>query len=179
MKLSRNVFLAALVVIVVVPVLVENVVLVRRMSKLQAMFSAATSRQEVPVLKVGDAVAPAVLQDLDGKPVNLSMDAPKILFIFSSNCRFCKENLANWKAIEQRVGKSNVLYLAVDPPEIVRPFAYEHHIEDETLLLSRTQAIALKSFRIPETIQASQGKVVGITIGVLTPEETNRIDLMN
>ncbi|MHB8487363.1 MAG: TlpA family protein disulfide reductase [Candidatus Acidiferrales bacterium] len=179
MKLNRNIFLAALVVIVVVPVLVENVVLVRRMSKLQAMFSAAISKQEVPVLRVGDIVAPTALQNLDGKTVNLSMDAPKILFIFSSNCPFCKKNFGNWKAIEERVGKSNVLYLSVDPAEIVKPFAREHQIEGETLLLSRAQAAALKSFRIPETIQVAEGKVTGIRIGVLSPEETNHIGLMN
>ncbi|HEV2617325.1 MAG TPA: hypothetical protein VGU63_12040 [Candidatus Acidoferrales bacterium] len=178
MKLNRNMLLVALAVIVVVPVLTENVILVRRMSKLQEMFSAARPR-EVPALKVGDVIPRAMLQNLDGRPVDLATDKPKILFVFSSNCPFCKKNFGNWKAIEQRVGKSNVLYLSVDPPELVRPFAHDRQIVDETLVLSRAEAVALKSFRIPETIQVARGRVAGIRIGVLTPEETNRIGLMN
>lgn len=176
MTLAGKNLVVALVVLAVASVMAENIVLVRRTSKLEAML---VSERQVPALSVGDVVPEVALKDLNGQAVELNTEQPKILFIFSSNCPYCRKNFANWKSIEQRVGKSNVVYLSTDRAETLKPFACEHEIADNTLVLTAAQATAIKSFRIPETIQVSRGRVAGIIIGVLTPSQTAQVRLIN
>ena len=121
------------------------------------------------VLKAGDKLDQVTGRDSSDSLRTVSLRGNKLLFVYSSKCPACARNFENWRAIEERVGAGNVIYLSTDiPSEFSKRYLVERGIVDRAIFLSgEEEKRKLKLTRVPQTIDVVQGEVKAVYIGVL------------
>jgi hypothetical protein len=130
------------------------------------------SHDEQPaLLEVGERVPDLKALKLDSTPSEVSLQASKLLMVFSKDCPACQANFQNWTALEQRIGPENVLYISVNPLQEARQYAEAREIDDRTVLFAdgRQAREDFKIARIPQTILVQGNEVKAIHLGVLSP----------
>lgn len=83
--------------------------------------------EKIAALKRGDYLSLANLEPLQTEPA-IDSTARQLLFVFTTTCPFCKENLSQWAHIAEQVKGKNISIqgLSIDAKDKTMQYAKEH-----------------------------------------------------
>ena len=138
-------------------------------------------------LKPGDKVESVTVQSLNGATISLRYQEPEqkyLLFIFSTTCPHCENNLPIWNHIANLVGNKsglNIIGIASEPLEVLNSF-----VKNKNPDFNICSAITDTSFGrkyginvVPETIiLTGDGTVIKTWIGELHGIQTEEVQTL-
>lgn len=135
------------------------------------------------VLKRGSTVPALAGTDLDGKDFTLDYgkDPRKaVMFIFSPRCGICTKNMANWKAISQRLDRNSYRIVAVSiVPEGVKEYINQQRLTNVPVIaeVDPKSRVSYEMNVTPITLLIdSKGQVEKVWVGLLLPEEQTEVE---
>ena len=149
------------------------------------------SRPSFPVpfvdLKPGDKIEPVTLQSLGGTTINLRYQEPDqkyLIFIFSTTCPHCENNLPVWNHLANLVGNkpgSNIIGISSEPNEVLKAFV-SNKKPDFNIYSAVIDTSFVRKYGVnvvPETIILNgSGSVVKTWIGELREKQTEEIQML-
>lgn len=132
-------------------------------------------------LEEGEAAPSFEVKDLTGKSIVLSYSdspLPTVLYVFTPQCRWCTENLANIKTLANETrGKYRLIGLSLNKDELnsyVEKNKFDFPIYTE---ISSAVESAYKFGSTPQTLVISpEGKVIKNWVGVYTGEVASEVE---
>lgn len=115
--------------------------------------------------EVGDAVPPFETTDLEGKQVNVnhSKSQKQILFILSTDCSVCAEQLPSWNRIAAQLNSANYIVRGVSlnsADETKKYFEGKDHTFQIVLAPVRSFVRTYRVSKIPQTVIISEEGIV-------------------
>jgi putative oxidoreductase len=134
------------------------------------------------ILSPDEIVPPFKASDVSGGEVEIAYGhgtLKTLLFVLSTSCRPCKQNLPNWSVIARRVdvSRGRVLGISLNSPDLTRKYILENALSYPVLVPSdQTFARQYKPSSTPQTILIdSGGRVEKVWRGVLDSLHTEEI----
>ena len=118
------------------------------------------------ILSPGETVPPFKARDLNGKEIEIAYDQGALktmLFVLSTTCNPCKENLPNWSVIVRKVGESRgrVLGISLSSADMTRKYILENRLSYPVFVpFDQTFAREYKPSSTPQTILIDRAGVV-------------------
>lgn len=122
-------------------------------------------------IKESDIIENILTLNLEGKEelINFNEGKDKILFLFTTTCKFCTENIPKWKEIyEDKKDKYEIIGLGLDSLETIKSYSEFYELPYKILISNE------KNFRnkykiqgVPQTIYLEKNIVKKVKIGVL------------
>ena len=166
---------------------VDVVLLTFQNKQLKSLLSVTTLQGQVESLKPGERVEPFKIQQLDGKTRELNYTDPSLkylLFVLSTTCPHCENNLARWKTVAETPGGNgrctiiglflNSLNETIKYATEKNPSFYIASVAPDTSFLRK-----YKISGVPITILVTGFGVVEKTwVGELSQEQTKEIQTL-
>ncbi len=108
-------------------------------------------------LKEGETFLPLEVQSLDQKNHRLTFsnkDKPTLLFIFTTSCPYCSQNIPNWKKIyEENKNDYDVIGIGADELDKVKDYVYKNALPYEIFVPANIEfRKRYKISGVPQTI---------------------------
>lgn len=145
--------------VAVIALAVEVVVLARQNNELKNPKDRGGKEQ----LAVGDSLSIHDLKPLQANYI-LPVNAPnQLLFVFTTTCPFCKENLINWKKLMALANKNKltIVGISLDSAEKSEAYINEHQIDFPVFV-----PLDLASFKSQNKLNAVPVTVIRDSTGV-------------
>ncbi len=133
------------------------------------------------VLKEDDEVKQFDLIDLEKNEIEINYNTKRktLIFILSTNCSPCKENLPNWIQLTNKLKnkKVKILGIALNSFNEIKKYAVENSLNFSTYIPKNEEfKINYKGFLTPQTLLISkQGKVLKSIPGMLNEKQINEL----
>ncbi len=159
---------------------VQVLVLVRENKQLKEMVMASGVEQ----VKAGSEFANIDVTTLAGDPAQIDFRSDSrstILFVFSTNCKYCSENLPNWQSIYER-HKDTYRFVAISdsPPGDTQKYVFDNNLTYPVYLPQDSNF--RKEYQlagVPETlIINSDGIVENVWLGLLQEDAMNDLQVL-
>lgn len=94
---------------------------------------------------------------MDGQPKATELDSITLLFVLSSDCRYCEQTMAAWKRLAAALTnadtiEANVLVLSTSSAEDTSSYLQRHGLDARWLLIENTELAALGARGVPATL---------------------------
>ncbi|HEV8538893.1 MAG TPA: redoxin family protein [Bacteroidota bacterium] len=168
--------------LVITSLILEVIFLARQNYELKEMLKPASTINQAERLKPGEKVETIKLNTLDGSTKNLTYNEPSakyLLFVLSTTCPHCSNNLARWQTIADRCNDEGfyVVGISIHDLELTRKYISSKKIGFN--LTSCSDSSFTRKYKIsavPETILISgDGTVEKTWVGELTEEQVSEI----
>lgn len=186
MKKGSSLLLTITIIILTFEVAVlsfQNYLLRRNIHIHNVIHSEVQSENQIS-LNIGDNVReldhliePLTTNNNDNEKMLLDSSERKtrLLFIFSTTCQVCFNNLPVWNKLEREIAdRSDVVALAISthPRILTLPYAAKHNLSFPVFVAGEEFFRVFKVQSVPQTILISaDGRVEKITVGPLTDAE--------
>ncbi len=131
--------------------------------------------QLLSILKPGDIIHPISAMTMDGHDTLVSYEDSSrdyLLFVFSTKCHFCRENLPNWTTINREINgpRVSVLGISIQGLEETKSFVESNRLSFPVIVPSdKSFSQQYKISSVPQTILVHVGGVVNkVWDGVLS-----------
>ena len=154
--------------------------LARENRKLEEVLE-ATSLRTGNSLESGQQLPDVAVIELDGRRSELSFQdaADSLLFLFTTTCSVCEENLDRWLDLHRRFDdRFQIVAIGLDDLEATRAYVEEHDLPFRVVVPADRQYFptAFGVLGVPETILVGAGgEVKDIRLGVLKPDFDQRL----
>ena len=135
------------------------VLLVVKINKMQA------KPEFIDQLKEGETFEPMEVQSLDQTKYKLAFsnkDKPTMLFIFTTSCPYCSQNIPNWKKIyEQKRNDYDIIGIGADELNKVKDYAKENDLPYKVFVpLDKEFRKKYKISGVPQTIIVDKRSII-------------------